>query len=664
MASRPPPPTRAGDPPRARAERAAHSAVTYATEIAESMADFFGPDRDAFPAIDPPSDAWAEPTRPAEPLDRRAVYNRPTNGHPPGREHPPIEARQAGQAMQAPADVDDFHAQTVDLPRPRCISPPRPDGHTRARIVADPEGFSPALAAVIAELRRARSPDEERRERAEGALIRYLATPSQPGRVTAFLATVKGTRRQILTFYCADRVHIFLNCDTGECRIDWKAKELWSSTWAETGEAWISDLSELLFGRSCELSEAFALGWRMTGIEICADYVGFPVEMIDAARFAGGLKPGGVGLYEDMAETINLGTRAASNVSIVVYNKTVQVRDDKGGDDATYRSSWIAGGYSPDACGDCPECSSWLPWDARPPCRFTVITRVEIRLQRFGLRLATIDPAPGASPNSRVIFDFRDPATLADVENIGKVWRHCTGRHRLVTGERSRRRRDAIDPRWAVVIKSGGAEPPALRQFRAIQADAWENKVVRATKNIVREIQNLAALHAVEPIGQHGNAQMARFAFTLAMRDGEIDPEAHGAAYYALACPFVGPEIWRLGRPQWEDYERAEGATGIRPKKFSVWTPRGALDRALSQDGPDGPLHESRNDDGESEKRRERETAPQRGSLCGDQQRRPVQTDWLLREQDGGGSEPDHECDGEGSGPLQAHGGRDRGGSS
>lgn len=502
--------------------------------------------------------------------DRRRVYNPPTIGHPPRASSPSNEARLAWSEPQAPAitklSIEDPRDLSDATKRPVCISPPRPDGHTRARIIADPAGFSPALVAIVAELRRHRAPEEERAERKAGPMVRYLPTPGVNGGATAFEVKVIGVRRQVITFYCHDRVHLFLDAESGECRIQWKAKELWSNTW-DAAAVWLSDLSELLFGQPCALEKTYALGWRMTGIELCADFVGFPIDPSDAGMFAGGLKPAGDGLYPEAAETIMLGRRSTSNVSISVYDKTTQIEDDKGGDDACYRSSWIAGGYDGES----------------------KITRVELRLKAHGLKLATLDPIPGASVHSRVIYDFRNPAMLTP-KNIGVVWRHCMERHRLVMGDRTRKRRDQIDPRWLPVIECGGGVCPALRQFRQVQSDAWEKKVELAVHKLVRAASVLGSLHGVAVDSRGDLVEIARFAHVLAMRYGE-DLEEYGENYYALATPFVGPEIWKLGAEQWRDYVNAEGIPALRMRQMSYWTERGALDRALSIEttGPPGP---------------------------------------------------------------------------
>ena len=145
------------------------------------------------------------------------------------------------------------------------------------------------------------------------------------------------------------------------------------------------------------------------------------------------------------------------------------------------------------------------------------------------------------------------------------------------------------------MIASGGAEPPALRQFRAIQEDAWKNKVDGAARRLVRSACQLASLHGIEAKGPTGAATIARFAHALAEASGE-DLETYAASYYALCTPFVGPEIWSLGVDQWREHRGKNVGAGIRPLNLSYWTQRASLDRALSKTGPPDPQPRKEND--------------------------------------------------------------------
>lgn len=571
--------------PGAGAARAAHGRDTSASEndLARDPLAIVNAIAPALRAIDPPLDAWAKPTAGPDP---RPVYSRPTYGHPPRSATDPIEGRALGPAAQVPAAIGLLDAGQRRSPPSgtRCISPPRPDGHTRARVAADPAGFSPFFAALIEELREPRTLEQERAERSAGLLVRYLPTPSWEQWTTPFEVKVAGTRRQAITFYCHDRVFIFLNADTGECRVDFKAKELWAHSWAEVAGRWLSDLSELLFDHPCQLRETYRQGWRMTGIELCADFVDFPLLPEDVAHFVGGLENSayvlrdtviedGVEVQSEGVNTINLGRRSG-NVSFCIYDKTTQLEEVKGGDNACYRSSWIAGGYD----GESP------------------ITRVELRLTRHGLQLAAEHTDANGSPHLKLLCDFRDPATLADPKKIGIVWAHCAARHRLVVAERTRLRRDAIDPRWLVVLAAGGDDPPALRQFRQVNRDTWENKVKGAVRRLVRSAIHLGALHGVRADRPREMLEITRFAHALALSYGD-DLPAYSDAYYALATPFVGPEIWSLGKAQWLEYSAATGVV-LPWRTFSVWTRTGALDRALSATGPPGLQPREENNDG------------------------------------------------------------------
>ena len=539
-------------------------------------------------AIDPPASEWLEPPGPdlgpiPAPVDAtggqkvRPGYHRPTNGHPHRSQADPGRSAHSGPRPEVPENERLFMAGQPDHPpQPLCISPPRLDGHTRARIVADPRGFAPGFSALIAKLRAPRTAEQSREERRTGLMLHKLPTPSWDQHWTAFDVTVKGTRRQLIDFYCQDRVHISVNAETGAVLVQWKAKELWAYPWAITGARWISDLSRLLFdGLACELSESFAAGWRMCGIELCADVVDFPVTTQLANRFAGGLKPGGEGLWQEHeAESIMLGRRETSNVSLIIYDKTGQIREKKAGDDSTYRAAWLAGG-----------------WDGAAS-----VTRIELRLQRFGLTFRLADNGACRAASSRILYDFRDPAMLASFKNLGVAWRHCLQRHRMVLCERTRKRRDAMDPRWVPVVECGGAEPPALKQFRAVQADAWDRKMENALRTFVRAAGQVAALSGIV-VDQTRPGEILRFAEQLAARMGD-DLGEYGEAYFESICPFVGPEISQKGQKWAREFAAAEGAAFVF-RDFYFWNSadcdrpfdryeNASLERAMAT-GPPGP---------------------------------------------------------------------------
>jgi hypothetical protein len=278
--------------------------------------------------------------------------------------------------------------------------------------------------------------------------------------------------------------------------------------------------------------------------------------------------------HEHEAESIMLGRRDTSNVSLIIYDKTGQIRDKKDGDDSTYRAAWLAGG-----------------WDG-----VSTVTRIELRLQRFGLTFRLADNAACRAANSRVIYDFRDPAMLASFENLGVAWRHCLQRHRLVLCERSRKRRDRMDPRWHPVLACGGDEPPALKQFRAVQSDAWDRKMELALRSFARAAGQVAALTGLI-VTETRSSELFRFAERLAERMGEESGE-YGELYFESICPFVGPEISQKGAKWAHEFAAAEGAAFVF-REFYYWNDptsdrpfdryeNASLERAMST-GPPGP---------------------------------------------------------------------------
>ena len=358
---------------------------------------------------------------------------------------------------------------------------------------------------------------------------------------------MSGVRRQVLTFHVWDRVHLFFNVETSEVRLQWKARELWSRPQLEALRHWISTVS-LYFGEVLTLDTAFDVGWTMTGLEICADFVDLRWRNTDGTSFVGKFKPTIHYDADGEAETASLGKRS-SNVSLVLYDKTGQIERVGGRDGiyrertlATYKATWRAFGWQGEN-----------------------VSRAEFRLASRGLTWHDQDG---------VVLDLRNPAKITP-ENIARAWQHCSGKYRLVLDDATRRERCSTDPRWKVVQASVHAEPEQLVQYREVSEAAHAEKVRRAARQFGRALSELASLHGL----QFGADTSARAAFAAALAGKELDLAEHSADYSKLIDPAVGAECQaarEVPRTWWGGPGTLPAGTSPRPRTDTPgWWERG-----------------------------------------------------------------------------------------
>ncbi len=365
---------------------------------------------------------------------------------------------------------------------PACIAPPRLDGHTRARLTFPPKLLALAaagdvagreFAALVAELRRPRTRDEEKRERRERLLVRRLPTGEHAE------CTVGGTRRHILKFHVYGQVHITINCEEGDAKIQWKAHGLWAlETQSEALARWIVTVHAWLTGEVIAFGDCYACGWHMTGLEICADFTGLRWRRSDVEGFIGRYTRGTqdqlrtrrgdrltsyVGVDGEV-QTINVGSRK-SNVSWCLYDKTLQIDQAKGGSNLpTYLSTWIRYG--------------WNETDE--------VARVELRLTSRGLRFEL---------DGGEVLNLRDPAQVT-ARAVRIAWTHCAGKYRLVDRTTSTRaERCKLDPRWELVTAAAGLEAVDAKQKRTVSEDAHAERVSRSARSVAMGLRRLASLH-------------------------------------------------------------------------------------------------------------------------------------------------------------------------
>lgn len=420
----------------------------------------------------------------------------------------------AGQALEPTFEA--FEAEPVSGLVTRCVAPPRLDGHTRARYEASPEALE--QCTVLRQLRSLFADRERlRAERnARGMIVRELPTGHWAE------CNVTGTRRHMVTLYVWDRVHVTLNIETGDVKVQWKARELWQHERAGGARravlAWCAALSEWLDGVvDLQPTDLYSAGWSMTGIELCADFVGLAFDRGDVAAFLGRFDKGelcethsnGVGELQ----TIQLGSRR-SNVSLCVYDKTAQIRDAKDGRNLpTYAATWERNG-----------------WDGEN------VTRVELRLAKRGLEWRAGED----------VVDLRDPLNATDPELLRKVWASLLGnRYRLVQlGTATRERRCKLDPRWQVVVDAAAVErAPGFEQARRESDDAYAEKLGRASREATKAILRVAALHGVTRFESRDQLQTATtIAVAAAVAQG-VSLGGYADAYWKLVRETLGEQI-------------------------------------------------------------------------------------------------------------------------
>ncbi len=401
----------------------------------------------------------------------------------------------------------------------------------------DPDHMRGSLATVIADARRVRSRAEAKRERELGGAVAELPLPDNRAPILCRVHA-SGDRRQRIVFHIPDVAYIELNVETGTMSIQAKAKALWAHGWTVWCSTFLGLGSWWAGGELHDMGGAAAAGWRVTGVELCCDFIDVPWRIKDVGRF---LTPGrstqGLrnafkrGGDPDLVDTIEIGKRS-SNVSWCLYRKTTQILQAKDGDESTYASTWEAGG-----------------WDGEEE-----VTRVELRLTK---RALTLEGSGGD------VLELRDPATLGDRHNLALAWVSHTSSYWLPLDDgHTRATNSECDPRWEVVQAAAGVPEVRLEQLRAVQVATWAEAKERTCKQALRSLQRLLAMHGHRAVGPDGYAAAAVTSL-LSLRESMPDVDKllmeYAKKYAQEREPFLGEEIWERGA------KLVEGCRGIEP---------------------------------------------------------------------------------------------------
>ena len=346
--------------------------------------------------------------------------------------------------------------------RTRAISPLVIDGYTSLVLYADERNWRRELRSLFSTGGRGRRVSVW----FEGAPQRFAeATLSPMG--------------QRLTLHFWGSAFITFDIRTGRIEIQARAESLWADgfeSWFESWAPWISTIAGVPGARD---KNAWDLPLKIHRLELCCDFVGFPIKRSDAGCFSTkarshviessrkGERVDTYGRCRPEVETITLGSRTG-RTSMAIYDKTNQLMSTRGlrPENSFYAVQWsLSSDFTPGA----------------------LITRVELRLSAHGLCFRDDDGA---------LLDLTEPRALLNPVNLATLWKSETARRRLLRPGSGRPSRRPIDPRWKVVQDAAGAGTPKIRLFQARDVRRlthWE-ALARCERTLLRTGQSYAAL--------------------------------------------------------------------------------------------------------------------------------------------------------------------------
>ncbi len=523
-----------------------------------------------------------------EPTSDGRSYNLPTKSHLARTRAPHDSESTTGEDQRAPVPGP--------ARAPRCVVSPTIDGYTRCRLTewAAPSASS-RMVNLIARLREPLTIEQERDYRRAGGRRVWLPVdhpvptdPDGPRRVMAQVV-VTGARGQTITLHVEKHIFVRLQIEAGIIDVQFKAGALWALGAGTEGfrvsaSYWLRQLSLLFLDagarETIKMSESIldphpkgvssiarVLGWKMTGVEICADFEGLDFRREDARSFIGIKQTGNLdgeadgtpktevfGTDSENAETITVGNRA-SPVSVCVYDKTLQVEKSKGGDRSHYEAAWRKGG-----------------WDGEASIR-----RVEMRITGLGLTIEQAVKSPYATGE---VVDLRDPAKVADPIAMATAWAWVTASKRLIhRSSATRPTRCKTDERWFLVQHATETDDlgdmELWRQRRTVQEDAHEVAVERARRGALVHLARFTALH-----GRRADASDLQAAANCT---GEVQREAANrvedfvtaSMFEALSIAIEGENLVDLGKYQYTYGGEREAFMGPEIRNAAaVWDAR------------------------------------------------------------------------------------------
>lgn len=218
------------------------------------------------------------------------------------------------------------------------------------------------------------------------------------------------------------------------------------------------------------LETAAQAGWSVRRAEVCSDLENYPRDL-DARHLGFKGKPAlfGVDVESGTCETLALGG-TGSAVRLRVYDKAAEC--EATGGLWKYAERWAELG--------------WQDGDE--------VTRVELVIQDGGLVVEDGETEATA-------FDLRDPAALADPEQLARAWRYHTWKKRRIIEDRTRDENATMHPAWVTVQDAAELaqdwSPLGYRQRRKAQARACDTMAERDSAVAI----NAALRYAARELG-------------------------------------------------------------------------------------------------------------------------------------------------------------------
>jgi hypothetical protein len=335
------------------------------------------------------------------------------------------------------------HGVEIGLPDPEvvCVAPPTVDGATRVQAEGvDWARVGAPLRAIVDRLRSGRLVDRRGRVLRETMWVWEHAR----GQFKQCAVAVRGSEQHMVTLEVADVLWLEIDTRTEVATVQARARELWRGGagawgWERWLSVWLRAVTRLV-GLPCTDGPVLALSggdglwqpgwqpglyWRVTTLEMCADFAGFVWLRTDPFCFVGGRTVGeiwrwGVGGKQAL-ETICVGKRSTAPLSTCLYDKTKEMRLSADGSTEAYEVVHREHG--------------WNGVDR--------VMRVEFRLRGEALTY-----------NNKVTGEMlcaRDPAAITQTA-LRSWWAALTSKKRIIVPDTaSRRERCVLDWRWTAV---------------------------------------------------------------------------------------------------------------------------------------------------------------------------------------------------------------------
>ena len=387
---------------------------------------------------------------------------------------------------------DPRHAGPLPATPARCIAPPTVDGATRL-LRTGPVGWldvDPGLRAVVHRISEGLVTDREGRPLRAVVWSWKLAD----GRVVPASVSVSGSDRQWITVEVKGAIWLRWHKFNGGAIAQAGARELWwggagGKGWLAWLDLWLRSVDRLfgyaadgeltpIGGRVEPAPEApdgdpwpvvvtgWAPGesWRVTGLEVCADFVGWSWSLADLGAVLGSRRVGSWGVWTVgdgvRAQTISIGKRTTSPVSACFYDKSAEMARGEGAE--IYTPVHEAHGWTGER-----------------------IQRVEFRFRGDGLEFVSSDGE---------IMSLRDPAAITP-KLLRELWGVMAEKKRMIiVGSATRRERCLTDPRWSVVAAAGDRPQTDWRQSREPQENAHAIRLRNAARAALAAALRVATL--------------------------------------------------------------------------------------------------------------------------------------------------------------------------